>query len=83
MIYRLPPYFYGDHCDRGLPSGRIVRTTKTSVFVELDASECAEMLASADYYVDQTAAMLDSDPAQIGLISSARATAKALRKQGA
>ncbi len=83
MIYRLPHYFYGDHVSRDLPAGWIVRETKKHVFVELTTLDYNELLSDADFYWDQRQAFMDSDPGSLGLVTSARATATALRKQGA
>ena len=77
--YRLPPAFYWDHQARDLPAGQVVRETKTHVYVELDAETWDELRSDASYYSDPGIA---ADMGLFGLASSARATVKALDKQG-
>jgi hypothetical protein len=71
--HRLPPTFYDDHVARDLPAGVEVRRTKTHVFVELTDAEVDELLSDARHYA--TPGMFPDYP---GLVSSARATVKAL-----
>lgn len=75
----LPPRFYEDHVSRDLHPGRVVRRTKSSVVVRLDAAAYADLLSDARYYSD--AAEWGSE--YLGLASSARATVKRLLKAGA
>lgn len=77
--YRLPPAFYEDHCARDLPAGTVVRTTKRSVYVELDADDYAELLSDARHYADRASGF----DGLLGLRSSARATVNALVALGA
>lgn len=83
-IYALPPLFYDDHRARDFPEdqaalSRIERQTKRQVFVALDDVGYDELMADARYYAEEMgAAGFDG----VGLISSARATVKALVKQG-
>lgn len=82
--YALPPRFFDDHRCRDLPENksavsRIVRETKKKVFVDLDPLGYDELLSDADYYANEMGSAGFDDR---GLISSARATAAALRKAG-
>lgn len=76
--YRLPPTFYEDHTARDLPAGNVVRETKQHVYVSLDAAEFAELLSDASHY--STPGMYG--PEYLGLVSSARATVRALVAAG-
>lgn len=78
-IFKLPPKFHDDHVRRDLPGGTVVRATKTHVYVELDHPEWVSLMDDAIYYRDN----MDSDagftgPDAFALLSSARATVKAL-----
>lgn len=79
-VYRLPPAFYEDHRMRDLPSGEIDRETKQAVFVRLDRAAYDEILSDARHYAYN---MAPGGFDEYGLISSARATVRALEKQGA
>jgi hypothetical protein len=81
--YHVPPRFFWDHTARDLPEqgvSRVVKDTKTSVAVELDTDAYADLLSDAEYYSDTVVAYQMGEP---GLASSARATVRALVKQGA
>ena len=73
--YALPPRFYHDHVARALPSGTIVRETKSKVFVDLDREAYDDLLSDADYYSNVSF----FEPYLFGLCSSAAATLKILR----
>ena len=74
----LPPRFYDDHVDRELPSGIEVKRTKNYVRVILDHAAYDDLLSDALYYVDAASDMLSGSPELLGLIASARATARRL-----
>lgn len=78
--YRLPKTFPLDHWERECgQTDEIVRETKTHYYVKMDSAGYSDMESDADYYVYCGREMgWDSQ----GLISSARATLAALRKQG-
>ena len=78
VIVQLPPVFYEDHVDRvgGYePVGTVVRSTKRHVFVELDAAAYDELLSDARHYADT-----QQFPEFLGLVTSAKATVRALAK---
>lgn len=78
-LYRLPPVFYDDHVARALPAGELVRRTSRHVFVELDAAAFDELVSDARYYADE---MGDAGFDGHGLVTSARATLRALEAAG-
>lgn len=80
MIVELPPNFYWDHVARGLPAGTVLREKRKLVVVELDDDEAREILDDAKHYAEAPAGYWDG--VSIGLISSARATAKRLVAAG-
>lgn len=76
--YKIPPRFYLDHLARDCgKSGKVVRSTKNYLIVELDAVALDDLLTDALYYVECADTF---DPSIPGLISSARATINALNK---
>lgn len=80
--YKLPPAFYWDHTYRDLPEeGRsvLVKETRTYVIVALDDLALDDLYGDAEHYAD---AGIARDMGMPGLAASARATIKALRKQG-
>ena len=79
MQYKIPPRFYFDHLSRECgKSGKIVRSTKNYLIVELDDIALNDLLSDASYYSESGDI---SDPSIRGLITSARATIKALNKE--
>jgi hypothetical protein len=79
--YHLPPRFYWDHTERDLPEegvSRRISDTKTSVTVELDQAAYDDLLSDARHYSKGIA----YDMGEPGLASSARATVRALERQG-
>ena len=75
--YKIPPRFYLDHLARGCgESGKVIRTTKNHLIVELDAVALDDLLTDALYYVECADTF---DPPITGLIASARATVKAIK----
>lgn len=76
-IVDLPATFYEDHVSRELPAGKVIEyLPRNKVRVELTADERAEILSDAEHYADWCGGGLDRS--YIGLVSSARATVKAL-----
>lgn len=76
--YKIPPRFYLDHLARDCgKSGKVVRSTKNYLIVELDYQALDDLLTDALYYVECADTF---DPPLTGLISSARATINALNK---
>lgn len=88
QTYRLPPRFYADHDERGLPEqGRsvLVRATQASALVAMDAAAYDELRSDALYYAEEMGRPetgFGGDARERGLIASARATVRALDKQG-
>jgi len=78
VTLRIPERFYRDHADRDLPSGRIVSETSKGLVVELDPEAFKDLLSDAQFYVDMGVGAFG--PEFLGLISSARATIKALEE---
>lgn len=79
-IYRLPKAFASDHWGRDCgETDEIVRETKSHYYVKMDADGWGDMESDADYYV---CCGSDMGWDYQGLVSSARATLAALRKQG-
>jgi hypothetical protein len=76
----VPPTFYDDHVARDLPAGVEVKRTSRGVVVDLTPDELAELRSDAVHYSN---AVRDMGSDFIGLQSSARATVRALDKQGA
>ena len=79
--YKLPPAFYADHRMRDLPKvgeTRVVRETKTQVYVEMDGPAFDDLRSDTAFYFDPAIAAEMGLP---GLASSARATVEALDKQ--
>jgi hypothetical protein len=72
--YKIPPRFYLDHIARGCgETGKIVRSTKNYLIVELDRQALEDLTSDALYYIECADTF---DPPLTGLISSARATLK-------
>lgn len=74
-LIAIPQAFYDDHRERNLPSPAIVRTTARHYWIDTTDPQIAELLDDAAYYADPW-----GPDAGIGLRSSARATAAAIRK---
>ena len=72
----VPARFYDDHYGRDLPSGVEVSRSGSKVTVDLDDEAYTDLLADAKFYVDMGVA--EFGPGLLGLISSARATVRAL-----
>lgn len=80
-VYQLPKVFARDHWDRDCGrTDEVVRETADHFFVKMTPEGWSDMESDADYYVECGP---DMGPDYFGLVASARATLKALHKQGA
>lgn len=78
MKYKIPPRFYFDHLARECgKSGKIVSSAKNYLIVELDDIALSDLLSDASYYSESNDI---SDPSIRGLVTSARATLRAIDK---
>lgn len=75
---KVPPTFYLDHVSRDLPSGQIIKITKSYVEVEVTPEELAEILSDARHYADKYNGYAADYP---GLVASAKATIRAIERQ--
>lgn len=74
---KIPPRFWEDHIDRGCTPALLEQRKGKTVIVTLDEEGISDLYTDAVYYSDPG----DLDPDLFGLCMSARATAKAIRKQ--
>ncbi len=74
---RIPKRFYDDHLERDCSTSAVIRETQDHYFVALTQTQFDELMSDASYYSDAVE-MMGSD--YLGVQSSARATARALRK---
>ena len=86
FTYDLPKRFIDDHLSRtdqacwdGFDWDANVRETKTAYRITLTDDQASELLSDAEFYADM--GVKEYGPEFLGLISSARATAKRLRVQ--
>lgn len=75
MKIRIPKAFYDDRMQRELPCPAIFKTTRSHYVIPLDALASKDFLDDADYYAHRDG----PDEVAVGLKSSARATARAIR----
>jgi hypothetical protein len=76
--FKIPPRFYLDHIARDCgKSGKVVRSTKNYIIVELDADALDDLLTDALYYVECADTFCPPMPA---LVSSAKATINAINR---
>jgi hypothetical protein len=73
-LVRVPAKFYVDHEERSLPTPQEVRRTDRHVWVRRNDPELPGLLSDARYYAHQ----YGPDLCSRGLISSAKATVKAI-----
>jgi hypothetical protein len=78
-VVTVTPAFYDDHVGRDCRPGEVLKRTKSTVTLKVDAATYNDLLSDAIHYTD--AAEWGSE--YLGLASSARATVKRLRKAGA
>lgn len=77
-LIRIPTRFFDDHVDRGLPAPRVVRATRNHYFIEgQPGHELEELLEDARHYSEPG---LFPEREMLGLVASARATARAIEK---
>lgn len=77
-LIKLPTRFFDDHRERDLETPKVVKSTKRHYFIADDDPAIPELLDDAEYYA---ADICTADfPELFGLVSSARATVKALKK---
>ena len=77
--YKIPPVFYLDHIARDCgKSGKIVRSAKQYLIVELDDIALDDLYSDASYY-SECSDQFDFD--NQGLCKSATATVRALNNQ--
>lgn len=74
-MIKIPKLFYDDHFARDLPSPKIYKITKTNYYIDKADEHISELFDDADYYCD----VMQINEMR-GLISSAKATKKALQK---
>jgi hypothetical protein len=75
---RIPQRFFDDHVERGLSAPGVVRVTRDHYFIEGSPGEALdELLQDALHYAEPG---LFPEPEMLGLVSSARATARAIEK---
>lgn len=77
----VPAKFWWDHYNRDLDdTSRVVKGSGHRVLLEMNPAAIAELASDADYYAT---GFTGEDAADLrGLIASAKATLKALKKQG-
>jgi hypothetical protein len=71
-LIKLPKRFFDDHAERGLPTPDVIREYARSYAVSINDPELSELLSDAEHYADAV------DQAERGLITSARATRRAI-----
>jgi hypothetical protein len=74
-MIKIPKLFYDDHLARELPSPKILKVTKTNYFIDTTDEHIYELFDDADYYCNE----IEINDMR-GLITSARATKRALQK---
>lgn len=72
-LIKLPKRFFDDHAERGLPTPEVIREYAHSYAVSINDPELSELLSDAEDYADAV------DQAERGLITSARATRRAIK----
>ena len=72
-LIKLPKRFFDDHAERGLPTPEVIREYAHSYAVSINDPELSELLSDAEHYADAV------DQAERGLITSARATRRAIK----
>ena len=74
-MIKIPKLFYDDHLARDLPSPKILKETKTNYFIAKTDEHIYELFDDAEYYYNE----MEINEMR-GLITSARATIKALQE---
>jgi hypothetical protein len=78
---KIPKAFIQDHAARGLATGWLVKETKAHFIISMTEDESKDVLGDADFYGDAQYIIGAMGSEYMGISSSARATAKAIRKQ--
>lgn len=78
---RIPKAFIKDHAGRALATGWLVKETKGHFIMSMTEEEWKDVLGDADFYGDAQYIVGAMGSEYLGLSSSARATAKSIRKQ--
>jgi hypothetical protein len=79
--FKIPKAFIEDHARRALATGWLVKETKTHFIMSMTEDEWQDVLGDAEFYADAQYIIGAMGNEFLGLSSSARATAKAIRKQ--
>jgi hypothetical protein len=74
-LIRIPQRFHVDHMERDLPTPKVQKRSKRHFWIAADDPALEELLNDAEFYADPWGPWTD-----IGLRSSARATAAAIRR---
>jgi len=74
-LIQIPPAFIQDHRERDLPTPRVVKATKAKLFIAASDPALAELLDDARHYASFRAS---DGLVSLGLISSAKATVRAI-----
>jgi len=77
-LIKIPRRFYDDHCERDLAAPGVCKTTRTHYWIDALSRDLSELLDDAEHYASPAIDTRDF-PELLGLKSSARATAKAIR----
>ena len=76
----LPPKFFFDHQERDLPTPAAIKVSQRAVKIDANDPDLPELLSDARYYAEEMEA---DDSFMRGLIASAKATVKAIKKAAA
>ncbi len=86
MIYRVPRRFWDDHelrIDDESLEPEVINETTRHVYLAMTPAQLADLISDAHYYAGECGAeMVGQDRGMLGIVSSARATLKALERQG-
>jgi hypothetical protein len=77
-LVRIPRSFLDDHAQRDLDTPKVWRSTRRHYWIDRNDPATPELLSDATFYADGVGHF---DAHLFGLISSARATAKALTQE--
>lgn len=75
-MIRIPARFIDDHYDRGLPTPKDSSQSDRYALISVDDPALQELLSDAEHY----AGACGPDAAPAGVVGSARATVRAIRK---
>ena len=73
---RLPERFFLDHCDRALPTPHVIKWVGRYALVYRDDPSMSELLSDAEHYAHPSG----PDDCPSGIIMSAKATVRAIKK---